>query len=58
MIHHLVNLGLIQGRGAIKKVERQVVAGFNYKIVASVADSLREIVAYKKIDNSMEIMSN
>ena len=42
----------------IRKVERQVVAGFKYKIVASFGENFKEIVAYKKLDSSIEVMSN
>jgi len=54
----LINQGLISANDKIHKVERQVVAGFKYRIVASIGDVFREIVAYKKIDNSIQVMSN
>lgn len=50
--------GVISGSEVVRKVEKQVVAGYKYKFVVSSGDTFKEIVAYKKLDDSIEIMSN
>jgi hypothetical protein len=50
------NTALLAQRFRLLKVERQVVAGFKYRMLFMIEKDYREIVVWKKTDGSMQLM--